>query len=175
MSLDLEKRTERLEKLQDRLFLKMDELHVAFVTLSSKVGNGLTSSTRHHAVEIEQLKLHYSKLTDELAIRNKDFEVRHVRLSADLALLENNLVKDIGQLKRDIAQEIRAEGATFIDSLRKHRDEEQIERSKIEIARQVEISRLASERKLYIILGTLFIAIMAPLIIKFIDSIVISL
>lgn len=175
MSLDLEKRTERLEKLQDRVFLKMDELHVALVTLSSKVGNGLTSSTRHHAVEIEQLKLHHSKLADELSIRNKDFEVRHVRLSAELALLENNLVKDIDQLKRDIAQEIRVEGGTFIDNLRKHRDEEQIERNKIEIARQGEMSRLASERKLYIILGTIGIAIITPLLIRFIDSIVISL
>ena len=43
MSLDLEKRTERLEKVQDRVFTKIDELHVAFVALSSKVGNGLTT------------------------------------------------------------------------------------------------------------------------------------
>lgn len=175
MSLDLEKRTDRLEKVQDRVFTKIDELHVAFVALSSKVGNGLTTSTKNHAVEIEQLKSHHLKMSDEFAVRNKDFEIRHVRLSAELSLLENNLTKDLAQLKREIAQEIRAEGAAFVERLRKHRDEEQIERTRIEIDRQGEISRLASERKLYIILGTICVTVIAPLIIRFIDSIVISL
>lgn len=175
MSLDLEKRTERLEKIQDQVFSKMDELHVTLVSLSSKVGNGLTASAKTHTIEIGQLKSHHAKLVDELAIQNKDFEVRHIRLSADLSMLQNNIVKDIDQLKREIAQQIRAEGAAFLERLGKHRDEEQLERTRMEIERQGEMSRLASERKLYIIIGTICVTIVAPLIIRIIDGIVISL
>ena len=102
MSIDLEKRIERLEAIQDRVFAKLDEMHVEFVTLSSKVGNGLTASTRHHASEIEKIKTAHKKLSEDLTLRCKDFEVDHVRVSAKIDILENNLLKDLDQIKRGI-------------------------------------------------------------------------
>lgn len=170
MSIDLEKRIDRLEAVQDRVFGKLDELHVEFVTLSSKVGNGLVKSTQTHACEIEQLKTTHKILSDEVALRSKEFEVRHIRLSADLSLLENNIMKDFEQLKLAIPQEIRAEGNAFIDNLRKHREEERLERLTIEKERRSEIAKLAVERKIYIILGAIAVTLGAPLIIRAIDS-----
>jgi hypothetical protein len=175
MSADLEKRIDRLENLQDRVFAKIDELHVEFVTLASKVGNGLTASTKNHACEIEHLKSEQKKLMDEMALRSKQYEVRHVKLAANLTLLENNLVKDINQLKGAIAQEIREGSEAFIENLRKHRDEERIERTSIEIERRNEIAKLASERKLYIILGAVAVTILAPLVLRMLDSIIVKL
>lgn len=175
MSADLEKRIERLEGVQDRVFGKLDELHVEFVTLASKVGNGLTTSTNAHACEIEQLKTSHRKLTDEIALRSKEFEIKHVRLSADLSLLENSLEKDLAQLKRVIAHEIKAEGDAFIGNLRKHRDEERKERADIEQERRAEIAKLASERKLYMIIGAIALTLGVPLLMRLIDSVVVKL
>ncbi len=101
--------------------------------------------------------------------------MRHVRLSADLSLLQNNVVKDIDQLRRAISQEIRAEGDGFIENLRKHRDEERVERSTLELERRNEIAKLASERKLYIIIGAVSIAVFLPLLLRLIDSVVVNM
>lgn len=175
MSVELEKRVDRLEAVQDRVFGKIDELHVEFVTLASKVGNGLTTSTRNHACEIENLKTSHRKLKDEVALRSKECEVKHVRISADISLLENNIVKDMDQMKRVIAHEIRTEGQHFIESLRKHRDEERKERSIIDQERRSEIAKLASERKLYMIIGAIAVTLGAPLIMRLVDSIIVKI
>lgn len=174
MSAELEKRIDRLEAVQDRVFGKLDELHVDFVTLSSKVGNELSNTTRNHAREIELLKASQKKMADEDSLRCKEFEVRYVRLAADISLLENNLVKDFESLKRAIGQEIRQEGEAFIENLRKHRDEERTERAAIETERRSEIVKLAAERKLYIILGAIAVTLGAPLLIRMLDSIVVK-
>jgi hypothetical protein len=173
--MDLEKRIDRLEAVQDRVLGKLDELHVEFVSLSSKVGIGLTASTKTHAHEIDNLKIGQKKLADEVALRSKEAEVRHVRLSADLSLLQNNVVKDIDQLRRAISEEIRTEGDGFIENLRKHRDEERVERASLELERRNEIAKLASERKLYIIVGAVSIAVFLPLLLRLIDSVVVKL
>lgn len=175
MTVNLEKRIERLESLQDRVFGKLDEMHVEFVTLSSKVGNGLTTSTQNHACEIEQLKTSHRKLTDEVALRAKEYEVKQVRLAADICLLENNLAKDVDQLKRCIAHEIKAEGEAFIENLRKYREDERKERYIIEQERRSEMAKLASERKLYIILGAVTLTLGVPLIMRLIDIVLVRM
>jgi hypothetical protein len=173
--MDLEKRIDRLEAVQDRVLGKLDELHVEVVSLSSKVGIGLTASTKTNAHEIDTLKTGQKKLADELAMRSKEAEVRHVRLSADLSLLQNNVVKDIDQLRRVISEEIRNEGEGFIEDLRKHRDEERVERASLELERRNEVAKLASERKLYIIVGAVSIAVFLPLLLRLIDSVVVNM
>lgn len=161
-------------KIAQLQLAEADELHVEVVSLSSKVGIGLAASTKTHAHEIENLKIGQKKLADEVALRSKEAEVRHVRLSADLTFLQNNVAK-IDQLRRVISEEIRTEGDGFIENLRKHRDEERVERATIELERRYELAKLASERKLYIIVGTVSIAVFLPLLLRLIDSVVVNM
>jgi hypothetical protein len=85
------------------------------------------------------------------------------------------VVKEIDQLRRAISEEIRTEGDGFIENLRKHRDEERIERASLELERRNEIAKLASERKLYIIVGAVSIAVFLPLLLRLIDSVIVKL
>ena len=54
--------------------------------------------------------------------------------------------------------------------MRKHREDERVERAKIDNKRRAEIAKLASERKLYIILGAVAVTLGAPLLMRMIDN-----